>query len=142
MIERTTYAKVSPTDDANARILTHIFTTFSNLQYFNFCPSSIWNQRLGFANPYPEDIQHTFRDFKDDQVISYIDYFQERQSSLCHIYLYPEQLKYYYTVTNKLSGGLLTCVREISLYDERPFEHEFFLRIAQSFPFMKVQGCA
>ncbi|CAF4574058.1 unnamed protein product [Rotaria sp. Silwood2] len=47
MIERTTYAKVSPTDDANARILTHIFTTFSNLQYFNFCPSSIWNQRLG-----------------------------------------------------------------------------------------------
>jgi len=53
VIERTTYGKVSPTDDANARILSHIFTTFSNLQYFNFCPSSIWNQRLGFVNPYP-----------------------------------------------------------------------------------------
>ncbi|CAF4588253.1 unnamed protein product, partial [Rotaria sp. Silwood2] len=25
----------------------------------------------------------------------------------------------------------------VSLHDERPFEHEFFLRIAQSFPFMK-----
>ncbi|CAF4085368.1 unnamed protein product, partial [Rotaria sordida] len=83
-----------------------------------------------------EDIQHTFRDFKDDQVISYVDYFQE-QYGLCHTYLYPEQLKYYHTVTNNFPGGLFTCVRTISLHDEHPFEHEFFLRIAQSFPFMK-----
>ena len=26
---------------------------------------------------------------------------------------------------------------EVFLYDERPFEHEFFIRIAQSFPFVK-----
>jgi hypothetical protein len=97
---------------------------------------------ISFCNeiylPSKEDIQHTFRDFKDDQVISYIDYFEEKQWSLCHIYLYPEQLKYYYTLTNNFSGGLFTCVREIALYDERSFEHEFFLRIAQSFPFIKV----
>jgi len=66
-----------------------------------------------------------------------MDYFQERQCSLCHIYLYPNTLKYYYTVTNNFPGGLFKYVREISLYDEHPFEHEFFLRIAQSFPFMK-----
>ncbi|CAF1465152.1 unnamed protein product [Rotaria sordida] len=85
-----------------------------------------------------EDIQHTFRDFKDDQVISYVDYFQKEQCSLCHIYLYLDQLKYYYTVTNNFPGGLFPCVRKISLYDDHPFEHEFFLRIAQSFPFMQT----
>ncbi|CAF4929323.1 unnamed protein product, partial [Rotaria sp. Silwood1] len=73
-----------------------------------------------------------------DQVISYVDYFQEEPYSLCHIYLYPGQLKYYYTVTNNFPGVLFTCVRKISLYDERPFEHEFFLRIAQSFPILKI----
>ncbi|CAF4194721.1 unnamed protein product [Rotaria sordida] len=196
---------------------------FSNLQYLNFCPSSIWYQPLLFENPFPtmtsstllelhislasftdclyildgrfnklhtlyvdiasisssqltnnnqeklsnlrcfslccemsthafdklivlflqrmsnleklcislhnqiylqskEDIQHTFKDFKDNQVTSYVDYFQE-QYGLCHIYLYPDQLKYYYTVTNNFPGGLFTCVRKISLYDEHPFEH-------------------
>jgi hypothetical protein len=29
------------------------FTTFSNLQYLNFCVSSIWNNRLSLADPYP-----------------------------------------------------------------------------------------
>ncbi|CAF1569096.1 unnamed protein product [Rotaria sordida] len=69
-----------------------------------------------------EDIQHTFKDFKDNQVTSYVDYFQE-QYGLCHIYLYPDQLKYYYTVTNNFPGDLFTCVRKISLYNEHPFEH-------------------
>ncbi|CAF4589421.1 unnamed protein product, partial [Rotaria sp. Silwood2] len=275
IIDVTKYKKKSLTTDVIARILTHIFNMFSNLQYLNFCPSSIWYQRLLFDNPFPtmtsstllelhislasftdclyildgrfnklhtlyvdilsisssqltnnnqeklsnlicfslccemsthafdklivpflqrmsnleklclnlvvcdkkfvdgnelkhniinhmarlqrfefyicsdislhnqiylqskEDIQHTFKDFKDDQVTSYVDYFQE-QYGLCHIYLYPDQLKYYYTVTNNFPGGLFTCVRTISLYDEHPFEHEFFLRIAQSFPFMKI----
>jgi hypothetical protein len=34
-------------------------------------------------------------------------------------------------ITNDFPG------REISLHDKRPFEHDFFLRIAQSFPFIK-----
>ncbi|CAF1646068.1 unnamed protein product [Rotaria sp. Silwood1] len=255
VVDITKYEKIISSSDANIRIFTHIFTMFSNLQYLNFCPSSLWNQRLFFYNPYPginsstllelhiclkrfsdclyildgrfnklhtlyvdidfisssdltnnnkeklpdlrcfslycgmptdaynklivpflqgmsnleklclnvicetntfidgnelkqniinhvprlerfefyicsgiylrnqiylpskEDIQHTFRDFKDDQVISYVDYFQEEPYSLC---------------------VLFTCVRKISLYDERSFEHKFFLRIAQSFPILKI----
>jgi hypothetical protein len=34
--------------------------------------------------------------------------------------------------TNNFQGGLFTNVTEVSLYDEHPFECEFFLRIAQS----------
>jgi len=39
-------------------------------------------------------------------------------------------LTYYDNITNNFPGGLFKYVVEISLYDERPFEHEFFLRIS------------
>ncbi|CAF3520545.1 unnamed protein product [Rotaria socialis] len=55
----------------------------------------------------------------------------------CHIYSYPYQLKMYEQITNNFSGGLFECVCAVSLFDERPFAHAFFLRIAQSFPLMK-----
>ena len=47
------------------------------------------------------------------------------------------KLEHYYEITNHFPGGLFRCVREVSLYDEYPFEHEFFLCIAQSFPFVE-----
>ncbi|CAF4492051.1 unnamed protein product [Rotaria sp. Silwood2] len=116
----------------------NIINHMPRLERFEFYICSAIYLRNQIYLPSKEDIQHTFRDFKDDQVISYVDYFQEESYSLCHIYLYPGQLKYYHTVTNNFPGGLFTCVREISLYDERPFEHEFFLRIAESFPILKI----
>ncbi|CAF3878103.1 unnamed protein product [Rotaria sp. Silwood1] len=87
--------------------------------------------------PSNEDIQHTFNDYKDNQIISCVDYFPSRNSSQCHIYSYPYKLKHYDNITNNFSGGIFKCVREVSLFDERPFEHEFFLRIAESFPLME-----
>ncbi|CAF4808064.1 unnamed protein product, partial [Rotaria sp. Silwood2] len=55
----------------------------------------------------------------------------------CHIYSYPFTILNYPNITNNFPGGLFTCVSEVSLFDEHPFEHEFFIQIAQSFPFMK-----
>ncbi|CAF2173617.1 unnamed protein product [Rotaria magnacalcarata] len=84
-----------------------------------------------------EYIQHTFKDFKYNQISSCIGYYQERGYSYCHIYSYPYRMHYYFNITNNFPGGLFQCVRKVSLYDEQPFEYEFFLQIAQSFPFMK-----
>ncbi|CAF4383728.1 unnamed protein product [Rotaria sp. Silwood2] len=36
---------------ANAIIFTHIFTMFTNLQYLNFCSSSLDQQQLSFHTP-------------------------------------------------------------------------------------------
>jgi hypothetical protein len=83
-----------------------------------------------------EDIQKTFKDFKDNQIISCVDYFPKKNKSRCHIYSYPYRLKHYNDITTNFPGGLFKCVREVSLFDERPFEHEFFLQIAQSFPLL------
>ncbi|CAF1019079.1 unnamed protein product [Rotaria sordida] len=96
------------------------------------------NRRPNQTNlPSNEDIKHTFKDFKDNQIISCADFFEENQFSYCHIYSYPYRMKYYDNITNNFPGGLFKHVDNVSLFDERPFEYEFFLQIAQSFPFMK-----
>jgi hypothetical protein len=87
--------------------------------------------------PSNEDIQKTFKDFKNNLIISRIDFFPSISESQCHIYSYPYKISHYNNITNNSSGGLFKYVYEVSLYDERPFEHEFFIQIAQSFPFMK-----
>ncbi|CAF4530625.1 unnamed protein product, partial [Rotaria sp. Silwood2] len=43
----------------------------------------------------------------------------------------------YENLTNNFPGGLFNTVQQIELFDERPFEHEFFIKISQSFPFLK-----
>ncbi len=88
--------------------------------------------------PSNEDIQHTFKNFKHTQIISSSNYFQEKYSySRCRIYSCPYKLKYYDDITNNFSGGLFKSVSEVELHGNHPFEHEFFLRIAQSFPLLE-----
>ncbi|CAF3552388.1 unnamed protein product [Rotaria socialis] len=87
--------------------------------------------------PSNEDIQRTFKEFKNTQIISCVDYFQKRWCGFCHIYSYPYRMKSYDNLTNNFSGGLFNYVKRVSLYDDHPFEYEFFRQIAQSFPFIK-----
>ncbi|CAF2098319.1 unnamed protein product [Rotaria magnacalcarata] len=63
-----------------------------------------------------------------------VHYFKHGQ---CHIYSYPYRAKTYEYITNNFPGGLFKYVREVSLYDDRLFEHDFFVKIAESFPFME-----
>jgi hypothetical protein len=106
-----------------------------NKLLFNICSFISLKNQINL--PSNEDIQYTFRDFKNDQIISCVDYFSEAQEGQCHVYSCPFTLQYYYNITSNFPGGFLKCVRTVSLHDEHPFEHEFFLRVAQSFPFME-----
>ncbi|CAF3778047.1 unnamed protein product [Adineta steineri] len=114
----------------------NIINHMARLKRLEFCISSSISLRNQISLQSKQDIQDTFKDFKDHEIISYVDYFQE-QYTRCHIYLYPEQLKYYGTLTNHFPGGLFTCVCTLILDDEHPFEHEFFVRLQKSFPFIK-----
>ncbi|CAF1178363.1 unnamed protein product [Rotaria sordida] len=87
--------------------------------------------------PSNKDIQHTFKDFLNNEIISCVNYFQEDNEGQCHIYSYPYTMRRYDNIANNFPGGLFTCVCEVSLFDEHPFEHEFFIRIQKSFPFME-----
>jgi hypothetical protein len=107
------------------------------LYKFTFNIRSTIKHRNQTNFPLNEQIEKTFEYFSNNQIITSIDHFEEEGYSQCHIYSYPYKLKTYGYITNNFRGGLFPSVTEVSLYDERPFEHEFFLRIAQSFPFMK-----
>ncbi|CAF3331627.1 unnamed protein product [Rotaria sp. Silwood2] len=46
-------------------------------------------------------------------------------------------MSYYGNITNNFPGGLFQYVRVVSLCDDSPFEHEFFIQIQKSFPFLE-----
>ncbi|CAF5016882.1 unnamed protein product, partial [Rotaria sp. Silwood1] len=88
-----------------------------------------------------KDIQNTFKDFMNNQIISCADYFQESHYNYCLIYSHPYRLKHYDNISNNFQGGLFKYVYEVLLHDERPFEHAFCLRIAESFSFIEKINC-
>ncbi|CAF4086705.1 unnamed protein product, partial [Rotaria sordida] len=131
---KTTGPTLAITDETSSSI-TDSNTTITTVDIKSF------NQYEHFYNeinlPSNEDIQKTFKDFKDKQIIYWSDYFPKEKKGYCRIYSYPYTLKYYDDITNHFPGGVFKYVRKVSLFDERPFQHEFFLRIEKSFPLME-----
>ncbi|CAF4087833.1 unnamed protein product [Rotaria sordida] len=120
-------------NDLKTNILIHLprLTTFK-FNIFSFIDH--YNQSDLLSN---EDIRNTFRDFSNNEIISCVDYFPDEKKGQCHIYSYPFTLTSYERITNNFPGGLFPYVRKVSLFDEQPFQHEFFIRIQKSFPFIK-----
>jgi hypothetical protein len=83
-----------------------------------------------------EECELSFKDFPNRNVIACVDYFFDRKEGQCLVYSYPYQVKYYEYITNNFRDEIFTYVREVSLYDDYPFEHEFFMKISKCFPFM------
>jgi hypothetical protein len=115
----------------------NILNHMSQLNQFTFDIRSVICINNEMNLPSKEDIQYTFRDFQYTKIISCVDYFLERKQGQCHVYSYPFRMQYYEDITNNFPGEIYQYVRVVSLYDEHPFEHEFFIRISQSFPFME-----
>ncbi|CAF1678839.1 unnamed protein product [Rotaria magnacalcarata] len=113
-------------DDLKTNIINHLLRL--NTFTFNIRSTSYCDNQTGV--PSNEDIQQTFKDFKYNQVISCVDCFPKSLYSQCHIYSYPYKSTYYLKITNNFSGGLFQYVNIVSLFDERPFEYEYFLQIA------------
>ncbi|UJR23761.1 hypothetical protein I4U23_026738 [Adineta vaga] len=116
----------------------NILNFLSKLDQFQFSITSHIRSLMHINLPLTSDIQQTFLDFQTKNIISYVDYFPESDRGQCHIYSYPSQTTYLNSITNKFPGGLYQYVRKLSLFDEKPFEHEFFLRIGKSFPSMEI----
>jgi hypothetical protein len=115
----------------------NIINRMPRLSQFTFDIRSVMFIKNEMNLPSKNDIQRTFIDFSGYEIISCVDYFPEARKGQCHIYSYPFLMQYWDSITSNFPGGLFRYVRVVSLFDEHPFEHEFFIRIAQSFPFMK-----
>jgi hypothetical protein len=86
--------------------------------------------------PTNEDVRCASTGLTKHPVLSYVDYFRDDGNGHCHIYTSPYSLIEYRYVSNNFPNELFRNVRTVSLFDERPFEHSFFWRLAQSFPSM------
>ena len=117
----------------------HILRHMPRLEDFRFNIRSIMPLDFDPAHlPTDEDIRCTFEHLTKHSIISYVDYFPNDGEGHCHFYTSPYSLIDYEYVSNSLPEGLFAHVRNVELYDERPFEHSFFLRLAQAFPSMKT----
>ncbi|CAF1473281.1 unnamed protein product [Adineta steineri] len=116
----------------------NILNSMMKLNEFHFSITSRISNVMKLNLPSTEDIQRTFIHFQTKNIISYVDYFPESKNGLCHIYSYPFKMIYYSDITNQFPDGLYEYVRKVSLFDEKPFEHEFFLRIQKSFPLLEI----
>ncbi|CAF1360576.1 unnamed protein product [Rotaria sordida] len=88
--------------------------------------------------PSNQSIQRTLKNLEKYEIVSYTDYFPNDKIGQCHIFSHSYATNSLRRLTNSFPGGLFKFVHEISLYDEHPFEHEFFVCIAQAFPFLKI----
>ena len=110
---------------------------FTRLNQFTFHIRSTIHCDLAFEWPSNEQIQDTFINLKQYHISSSVDYFLKKGIGQCHIYSNPYTMNSYHNIANHFPGGLFKSVRKISLYDEHPFEYQFFIKIAQAFPLIK-----
>ncbi len=57
-----------------------------------FLTITIFNSQISLSSN--EDIQKTFIDFKDNHIISSVDYLSKVERGRCHVYSYPYKLKH------------------------------------------------
>ncbi|CAF1440394.1 unnamed protein product [Adineta steineri] len=116
----------------------NILNYMSQLKKFSFSIRSNIYLNNEINLPSNDDIQNTFKDFKDNEIISYVHNFSRIKYIECRIFSYPYRRKEYERITNDFPSISFSYVREISLFDNQPFEHDFFLRITQAFPNVKI----
>src|SRR5690242_14365637 len=84
----------------------NIINCMPRLNQFTFYIRSIMHIDNEMNFPLTEDIQCTFIDFSNNNIISYVDYFPEAKRSQCHIYSYQSFMPYYSDITNNFPDGL------------------------------------
>ena len=121
-------------NDLKKEIINHL----PRLRQFTFNIRSIVQINHLFNVPSKESIQSTFTNCcSDNEIISDVDYFPSERKGQCHIYTYPHEMIFYDGISNHFPGGIFKYVRQVMLFDERPFNQTFFLRISRAFPFLK-----
>ncbi|UJR06682.1 hypothetical protein I4U23_010968 [Adineta vaga] len=83
------------------------------------------------------NVQYIFYNGKSHQSICYIDQFPRGRRGRSHIYSIPYTLNDLHYISSNFPGGLFMnvhCLSMMNIY--YPFEHDFFVKIACSFPLL------
>ncbi|CAF2919891.1 unnamed protein product [Rotaria sp. Silwood2] len=105
--------------------------THDKIKWLNLESCSI--ERVNDATNYPNLNALGLHNVQQEMDTSF---FTEEKKGKCQIYSYPVTMRRHEVIANNFPDGIFKCVREVSLFDERPFEYRFFLRLQKAFPFM------
>ncbi|CAF1398240.1 unnamed protein product [Rotaria sordida] len=83
-----------------------------------------------------EDIQQTLTNIGLQDVTSIVNYVCDSRAA-CSIFSLPFQFDYLKDLGNKFPNIVFSYVTYLDVKDNDPFRHEFFVRIARSFPLLK-----
>jgi hypothetical protein len=83
-----------------------------------------------------DDIKRTFTNIKHGQVACMVDYFTTMKI-MCRVFSVPFKFHSLERVTNNIPNIVFNSVTHLKLHEKDPFKHEFFVRLAQGFPFLK-----
>ncbi|CAF4690468.1 unnamed protein product, partial [Rotaria sp. Silwood2] len=101
---------------------------------FCFCTDIRTNPLVNHLSK--DDIQQTLINIKCQQkmecIVNYLDL-----TGTCHIFSLPFMFDYLESIGNTFPSIIFNHVRRLWIHDEIPFNHEFFIRIAYSFPLLK-----
>ncbi|CAF1478142.1 unnamed protein product [Adineta steineri] len=110
------------TDSRVNKFLFHICTIMPTYQTNNFLSTN--------------DIQNTFINWKYSQVGCSIDRFSNG-ITYCHIYSIPFQMTNFMYLTNSIRNDYFQFVINLTLYDTRPFEYDFFQWMSKAIPLLR-----
>ena len=116
-------------------IYNDILVYMPRLNKFNFCIVTGISMLHLTHRLSKEDIQRTFTNILFQQVECIITY--SYFDVICHVFSLPFTCYYLNRIGNTFPAIIFNYVRRLQLQDSVPFEHEFFIRIAWSFPFLE-----
>jgi len=115
----------------NSEILVHL----PQLYKFTFHISTKVEQQHLVHHLSDDDIQRTFANVRYQQAGCFLTHYSS--STKCDIFSLPFMFDRF-EIGITFPCIIFAHVIQLAVYDEVPFEHEFFLRITRSFPLLKV----
>jgi hypothetical protein len=106
------------------------------LHTFMFCINTRSCINESIPNLSNDEIRQTFINIGYEQMTSII-HDVTNGHNICHIFSLPYVFDRLETLGNNFPNIIFNNVTYLMLYDSVPFKHEFFIRIAQSFPLLK-----
>ncbi|CAM4808853.1 unnamed protein product [Rotaria magnacalcarata] len=82
------------------------------------------------------DIERTFANTEHRQIGCLVDYYTCGKL-ICRVFSLPFKFDRLANITNNIPNIVFNSVTHLELRDKYPFKHEFFIRLARGFPFLK-----
>ncbi|CAF2898294.1 unnamed protein product [Rotaria sp. Silwood2] len=101
--------------------------------YFYICTDTETDRLVRHLSK--DDIQRTFTKILFQEVESIVNY--PCSTVTCHVFSLPFMFEYLCCIGNIFPTIIFNHVKDLSVQDKVPFEHEFFIRIASSFPLLQ-----